>query len=294
MARRTLPPMSAAAFNCAPLISLRSVVERFPVLTGPFPTRTTFVRMTASAANETVSPVDSVGMARSRTSKSDGGGYTRRERDAWCASELEVLAERLRPSGEETLDLILRAKVFLLQHRKGFRANTDSLTLAYYAWSCLSIMRERDPLRKLVSVDLGSANGLVSLLVGLRSGRSASMHLVELQEQLANRASRNLEINGLYPEAGNDGHKIEIHHHDLQYGLPIKVKGSADVVLMNPPFYSPNTRTPPSNDEKVSMLSQVARLPPPLTLQRLLTKLFVSELAFISAYRAYGDICRSG
>jgi hypothetical protein len=41
-------------------------------------------------------------------------GFTRRARDAWCPEELAVIPEHLRPSEEETLDLILRKKVFLV------------------------------------------------------------------------------------------------------------------------------------------------------------------------------------
>jgi tRNA1(Val) A37 N6-methylase TrmN6 len=179
-------------------------------------------------------------------------GFTRRERDAWSANELSVLDESLRPTDDETLDLILRAKVFLLQHRKGFRANTDSLTLAFYAWKCLAKNHSQDSTSMLTSVDLGAGNGLVSLLFGLRSGRTASMHLVELQERLACRAERNLEINGFYPVSGCESRRVGVHRRDLQFGLPGNLREIADVVLMNPPFYPPNSRTPPSNEEKVS------------------------------------------
>jgi hypothetical protein len=45
-------------------------------------------------------------------------GFTRRARDAWCPEELALIPEHLRPSEEETLDLILRKKVFLVGHQR--------------------------------------------------------------------------------------------------------------------------------------------------------------------------------
>jgi hypothetical protein len=44
-------------------------------------------------------------------------GYTRRSRDAWCPDDLAIVPEHLRPGEEETLDLILRKKIFLVRIR---------------------------------------------------------------------------------------------------------------------------------------------------------------------------------
>eukprot|EP00966_Prymnesium_polylepis_P022337 514136-Prymnesium_polylepis.1 len=51
----------------------------------------------------------------------------------WSEETLREFPSALRPHAGETLDLILRAKVLLLQSRRGYRANTDSMLLAYYA-----------------------------------------------------------------------------------------------------------------------------------------------------------------
>jgi tRNA1(Val) A37 N6-methylase TrmN6 len=125
-----------------------------------------------------------------------------------------------------------------LQSRRGYRANTDSWVLAYAAWSDL----EHSSSKPLSVVDLGAGNGLASIIFGLRSQRLATMCLVEFQEQLALKACRNMELNGI-PGA-------DVRFHDLKFDLPSDLHGIADVVLCNPPFYGLSTRLPPKNMEK--------------------------------------------
>lgn len=165
--------------------------------------------------------------------------FTRRARDAWPPHELRQLPEHLRPLANETLDLVLRKKVFITQARKGYRANVDADCLAYFAWDAMLRAGGRPP---SVVVDLGAGSGFVSLLLGLRAGRDSSLmlNLVEFQEVLANRAQRNLALNGL-------GGRVLLH--DLSSPLPC-LEGSADLVVSNPPFYLPNTRAPPRSEEK--------------------------------------------
>jgi tRNA1(Val) A37 N6-methylase TrmN6 len=168
--------------------------------------------------------------------------YTRRTRDAWPAQEMALIPVPHRPSAAETLDLILRAKVLLLQSRSGYRANTDSLTLAYYAWTCY---RDAPSAVPATFLDLGAGNGLVSLLFGLRVGRrSGAMTLIELQEDLASRAERNLALNGL--------DRATVRRHDLASPLPLCHVGTAAIVATNPPFYEANTRAPPTSREKAT------------------------------------------
>jgi tRNA1(Val) A37 N6-methylase TrmN6 len=90
--------------------------------------------------------------------------------------------------------------------------------------------------------DLGAGHGLASIVFGLRSQRTASLRLVEFQEQLAARATQNLELNGI------SGYDVRVH--DIQHELPADLCGIADVVLCNPPFYEFRTRLPPKMKEK--------------------------------------------
>jgi tRNA1(Val) A37 N6-methylase TrmN6 len=174
--------------------------------------------------------------------------YTRRERDAWPPEEISLLPESVRPKLGETLDLILRAKVFLLQSASGYRANTDSFTLAYYSWKSFTEARrlrsfdEEDGLDPVVLLDLGAGNGLVSVLFGLAAGRhQSSLVLVEKQPLLGCRAQRNLDLNGL---------SGIVVRHDLAFPLPKSYRKTAAVVACNPPFYEAHSRSPPRNAEK--------------------------------------------
>lgn len=127
-----------------------------------------------------------------------------------------------------------------LQAKRGYRANTDSLVLAFATWSQLQAHGADSEVPQIL--DLGAGNGLVSLLLGLRFERKASLRLVEMQPTLADRARVNLLLNGL-----NRG---EVAQHDLGAGLPTGLEGWADVVVCNPPFYLIEKRHPPANEEK--------------------------------------------
>ena len=115
-------------------------------------------------------------------------GFTRRREDAWPASDLLSLPSHLRPDHAETLDLILRQSIYVLQSRRGYRTNTDAHILAYFA-SQLHRRHHKTP--PATVLDLGAGVGMVSLLFA-RANNPAALHLVEIQGPLASRARRNL------------------------------------------------------------------------------------------------------
>ena len=82
---------------------------------------------------------------RSAISSADVGGIgiwegdnTRVPSARWPPSVLAQLPAPLRPEAGQTLDLILRKRVLLRQSRRGYRANTDSMLLPYFAAWCTS------------------------------------------------------------------------------------------------------------------------------------------------------------
>lgn len=162
--------------------------------------------------------------------------FTRRQSDAWPISDLLQLPPHLRPQQTETLDLILRQSIYLIQSRRGYRANTDAHILAYFAWK-LSKPHQTKPLNVL---DLGSGVGLVSLLFS-RAHPPASLHLVEFQPSLVSRAFRNVQLNHI-PNA-------QVLLHDISQPLP--PLPPSDLILINPPFYTHNpSRIPPTHEER--------------------------------------------
>lgn len=169
-------------------------------------------------------------------------GFTRRPSDAWPEPDLAVLPDDIRPRPDETLDLILRQKLYLLQSRRGYRANTDSHVLACFASDRYTLCATHHTSNRLRVLDLGAGSGIVSILFGLAHPQ-ASLHLLELQPQLVDRARRNLYLNNL-----KDG---IVTQHDLKDGdLPEGLCDSFDVVLVNPPFYTPECRKPSHVQER--------------------------------------------
>lgn len=190
-----------------------------------------------------VSRVRYLSHSQNSVSQSLSMGFTRRASDAWPACDIDTLPPHLRPHQDETLDLIFRQKIYLLQARKGYRANVDSHILAHYASNVFSAQKQLiNPQRYSPRVlDLGAANGLVSILFS-RAHSPSTLHLVELQKLLVARARRNLHLNDL------DG---IVSNHDLRGGiLPETLKASFDVILVNPPFYQANSRKPAKNIER--------------------------------------------
>lgn len=171
----------------------------------------------------------------------EANGFTRRLADSWDSEELKTLPEHLRPVKGETLDLILRQKVYLLQSRRGYRANVDSHMLALFASDAYVRTRQCTDSSKLRVLDLGAGNGVVSVLFA-KAHAFCHVQLLELQPQLADRARRNLELNDIYGT---------VTQHDIKNGeLPKSVCGKFDIVLINPPFYPNGSRKPPKHSEK--------------------------------------------
>lgn len=174
-------------------------------------------------------------------SLSDQPGFTRRLSDAWPESDLATLPHHVRPRCGETLDLILRQKVYLLQARRGYRANIDSHVLAQFASDKYTLCVPGSCSKSPRVLDLGAGSGVVSILFS-RAHSPSSLYLLELQPQLADRASRNLILNDL------DGTVVQ---HDLAGGqIPKDLQAAFDVVLVNPPFYPRGSRKPARISER--------------------------------------------
>src|SRR5579871_4989125 len=119
--------------------------------------------------------------------------------------------------GEGTL---FGGRLTLLQPRRGYRVNVDTLLLAQFA------ALGRPKARRVV--DLGAGVGALALAYGFL-GTVGHLDLVERDAELARLAAQNIV---------RTGHTGTPHVVDLvRAGLPPALRGVADVVLSNPPFF---------------------------------------------------------
>ena len=116
----------------------------------------------------------------------------------------------------ETIDRFLNGKLEIIQSRQGYRFSVDALLLAEF----VSVKSED------VVVDLGAGCGIISLFLAVKS-EAAFVFGLELQEELASQAQRNIALNKLED-------KIAVIRGDLRH-LPLGSR-FAHVVVCNPPY----------------------------------------------------------
>ena len=127
----------------------------------------------------------------------------------------------------ERFDDLLHNEMKIIQSDEVFSFSLDAVLLSYFC---------HVPGQRGVIVDLCSGNGIVPLLLSLRS--QAKIFGVEIQERLADMAMRSVEYNRLTD-------RVQIHHADLrtfchpwpqaESRLGLK-KASVQLVTVNPPY----------------------------------------------------------
>jgi tRNA1(Val) A37 N6-methylase TrmN6 len=120
--------------------------------------------------------------------------------------------------GEETIDELRRYGLRIVQPRDGYRFSLDPLLLAEFAG-----VRDGEKV-----IDLGTGCGVIPLVLARRFG-AARFVGVELQEEMAALAARNVALNGL-------SERIEIVADDVQSLRKHYPASAFDRVLANPPF----------------------------------------------------------
>lgn len=116
----------------------------------------------------------------------------------------------------ETVDAFLNGRLRIIQSQKGYRFSIDALLLADFV-----MLGDED-----IVVDLGAGCGIISLLLAIQKKPGFIVGL-ELQDELASQAQRNVALNELEE-------KITVIQGDLRH-LPL-LTGFADIVVCNPPY----------------------------------------------------------
>ena len=120
-----------------------------------------------------------------------------------------------------TKDSLFDGELKCLQATVGYRFSVDSVLLAHFV-----NVRERDRI-----LDMGTGCGIIILLLIYRWGKLIEEIVgIELQQNLASLAKRNLQINGFT----NTGRIIEGDIKDILRLVPCE---SFDSIVCNPPFF---------------------------------------------------------
>jgi tRNA1Val (adenine37-N6)-methyltransferase len=124
---------------------------------------------------------------------------------------------------DETADVLLGGRLTVFQKTAGYRFSIDALLLSHFV-----------QIRKGHRViDIGTGSGIIALILACRFPY-AYITGVEIQEELADMALRNIEINEL-------ADRVEVREGDimkLRTGYP---SGSFDVAVFNPPYRKLNS-----------------------------------------------------
>jgi tRNA1(Val) A37 N6-methylase TrmN6 len=165
------------------------------------------------------------------------------------------------PFPDETLDVLFRRRLLLLQAKKGYRCNVDSLLLAAHA---AEVLRRRVSGKKCEEktprvADLGAGSGVVGFAVALdfrvadTTDRTTRVLSIERQASLASRCARNAALNGLGDRVtvwrgdvndvvgaaetrASEGKELEEEEEETRAVLAPWLR-TCDAVVVNPPYY---------------------------------------------------------
>jgi tRNA1(Val) A37 N6-methylase TrmN6 len=120
----------------------------------------------------------------------------------------------------EVLTPFIRGKVQIIQSKKGYRFNIDSVLLASFV---------NIPDKKSKLIDLGTGSGIIPVLLSLKY-KNVEMYGFEIQDTLFNQAKKNFEINKV---------KGKVIKGDVKKIRDYFSPESFDYVVFNPPYHIP-------------------------------------------------------
>jgi tRNA1Val (adenine37-N6)-methyltransferase len=139
------------------------------------------------------------------------------------------------PLDHETLDALFGGALKLYQRKRGYRFSLDSVLLADFA-----TIRPGNRV-----IDLGTGNGVMPLILAYRYP-SIAVTGIEIQREMADRAERNVRLNG-YED------RIAIGCIDISSATGHFMPESFDSVICNPPYRPASSgRLSPSGEKQIA------------------------------------------
>ncbi len=132
---------------------------------------------------------------------------------------------------DESLDDLILGGMQVIQSTRGYRFSLDAVLLAHFSESVPN-----------QAVELGGGSGVVSLIMAWRCPRT-SFTLIEIQPAMVDRARRSIALNGLEE-------RMEVLEGDIRDIESLMQRGSADLVVSNPPFWKKGEGKISSNSEE--------------------------------------------
>ncbi len=162
--------------------------------------------------------------------------HTDRTRDSAVENSVVTAGPVECQRADETFDTLFEGNLKFVQSRSGYRVSLDAVLLAYFA-----TIRDEEHI-----ADLGSGNGVIPLILAYRHP-SILVTGVEFQAAMADRARRNVQLNGF-------DKRVRIARGDVRAVEKTAGPESFDVVVCNPPYRQASSGRISPNTEK-----QVAR-----------------------------------
>lgn len=125
---------------------------------------------------------------------------------------------------DERIDDLEYKGLKLIQNKKGFCFGVDAVLLSDYA---------KGIKKGSTVVDIGTGTGIVAILLCAKTNLK-KIYGIELQEEVANIAQRNVELNGL-------DDKMEVVNINIKDVFSKLEKNKIDVIVTNPPYKKHDT-----------------------------------------------------
>ena len=138
-------------------------------------------------------------------------------------------------AADESIDLVLKDRIKVIQKTRGYRFSEDSLRLCEFV----------RPMPKARGIDLGTGCGIIALVL-TKEEKAGQMVGLEIQQSLAELARRNVALNGLKG-------RIEVLMGDMRKVDELFPPESFDLVVSNPPYREMGRgRLSPSAEKRVA------------------------------------------